>query len=164
MPENALMRRAIVSLIACAACSCATGLGPGAKLAPLWKPVALGADANRLKIEPLNSVARLGESAHLRVLSTQAGTADCKTADGEALGGDAEGLAIPSPALAAPVEIVCKIGDATARAQVTFTDSKSLPVADPYAGGVALFKLRELDEPWKEPVARKSVGLDTLDP
>jgi hypothetical protein len=59
---------------------------------------------------------------------------------------------------------VCKVGGATARAQVTFTDSRTLPVADPYAGGVALFKLRELDKPWKEPVGRKSLGLDTLDP
>ena len=158
------MRRGFLVLLACGLGACATSLGPEAKLAPLWKPVALGADANRLKIEPVNSAARMGESAHLHVLSTQTATADCKTADGEVLGGDAEGLVVPSPAVATPVEVVCKVGDATARAQVTFTDSRILPVADPYAGGVALFKLRELHQPWKTPVGKKSVGLDTLDP
>lgn len=157
------MRRGFLALLACGLWACATSVGPEAKLAPLWRPVALGADANRLKVEPLNSAARMGESAHLRVLSTQTGTADCKTADGELLGGDAEGLVVPSPPVAAPVEVVCKVGDASARAQVTFTDSRTLPVADPYAGGVALFKLRELEKPWKEPVGRKSLGLDSLD-
>ena len=36
-------------------------------------------------------------------------------------------------------------------------------MTDPYAGGVALFKLRELAKPWKAPSARKSLGLDSLD-
>ena len=158
------MRRQLLCVpVLCALAACATHLGD-AKLSPLWRSVAAGADANRLKIEPMNSVARMGDSAHLRVLSTLSGTADCKTAAGEALGGDAAGLVVPSPAAAAPVEVVCKLGDASARAQVTFSDSKVLPVADPYAGGVALFKLRELHEKWKTPVAVKSVGLDTLDP
>jgi hypothetical protein len=76
------MRRGFLGFLACALWACATAMGPEAKLAPLWRPVALGADANRLKIEPLNSVAVLGQAAHLRVLSTQTATADCKTADG----------------------------------------------------------------------------------
>jgi hypothetical protein len=89
------MRRGFLALLACGKWACATATGPEAKLAPLWKPVALGADATRLKIEPLNSVA-LGEAAHLRVLSTQTATADCKTADGEVLGGDAHWGFLPS--------------------------------------------------------------------
>ncbi|HTO68651.1 MAG TPA: S8 family serine peptidase [Myxococcota bacterium] len=162
------MRREFLGRVACvAACvawACATGGGFAAKLAPLWRPVAAGADANRLRIEPLNSAARLGESAHLRVLSRETAAATCVTADGEQLGGDAQGLVVPSPAAAAPVEIVCKSGGAQAHAQVTFTDSHSLPVADPYAGGVVLFKLRQLGKPFTDGAARKSLGSDTLDP
>ena len=71
------MRRGFLVFLACGLGACASALGPEAKLAPLWKPVALGADANRLKIEPVNSAARMGESAHLHVLSTQTATADC---------------------------------------------------------------------------------------
>jgi hypothetical protein len=133
------------------------------KLAPLWRAVSPTSDANRLRIEPLNAVARLGESAHLSVLSTQSVAASCQTADGDGLGGDAQGLVVPSPAVPAPIEVICKAGDAQARAQVTFTDSKTLPVSDPYAGGVVLFKLRELDKPFTDGTARKSLGLRSLD-
>ncbi|HXZ86882.1 MAG TPA: S8 family serine peptidase, partial [Myxococcota bacterium] len=161
------MRRRISArracLLACLAWACATGGGPDAKLGPLWRAIAPTADANRLRIEPLNSVARMGESAHLQVLSTQSLAASCQTADGEGLGGDAQGLVVPAPPVPAPVEVICKAGDAQARAQVTFTDSKSLPVADPYAGGVVLFKLRELRKPFSDGSARKSLGLDSLD-
>ncbi len=138
-------------------------MGPQSGLAPLWQPVTATADVDRFRIEPLNSAARLGENARVRVLSRLDATATCQTADGEPLGGDAQGLVVPSPAVAVPVEIVCKAGDATARAQVTFTDSRTLPVADPYAGGVVLFKLRELSDPFTDAVARKSLDLDSLD-
>lgn len=142
---------------------CATGMGPQSRLGPLWQPVTASADVDRFRIEPLNGVARVGETARLSVLSRLDATATCQTADGEPLGGDAQGLIVPSPSVPAPVEIVCKAGDASARAQVTFTDSQTLPVADPYAGGVVLFKLRELSEPFTDGAARKSLDLDSLD-
>jgi hypothetical protein len=163
MAEDPRMRRGIIGLVCLFLVSCAAGLGPKSKLAPLWQPVTLGADADKLRIEPLNSVARMGESARVRVLSRLDAAATCQTSDGEPLGGDAQGLAVPSPAAPAPVEIVCQAGGASARAQVTFTDSRTLPVTDPYAGGVALFKLRELPDAFTDANARKSVGLDSLD-
>ncbi|MFI5314774.1 MAG: S8 family serine peptidase [Myxococcota bacterium] len=157
------MRRGFIALLCGSLWACATGLGPESQLAPLWRPVAATADADRLRIEPRNAVARLGENARLQVQSTLNASASCQTADGEGLSGDAEGLVVPSPSVPTPVEVVCQAGDARARAQVTFTDSKTLPVADPYAGGVVLFKLRELPDAFKDGVARKSLGLDSLD-
>ena len=157
------MRRGFIAFLACGLWACATGLGPESRLAPLWRPVTAGADADQLRIEPLNVVARVGESARLTVLSRQDASASCQTADGEPLSGDSEGLVVPSPAVPAPVEVVCQAGEARARAQVTFTDSKTLPVADPYAGGVVLFKLRELPRGFKDAVARKSLDIDSLD-
>jgi hypothetical protein len=125
--------------------------------------VAASADANRLRIEPLNGVARLGEKGRFHVLTTQSASVGCKTADGETLYGEGDAVVVPSPSVAVPVEVVCQAGDATARAQITFTDSKTLPVANPYAGGVVLFKLRELEKQWTEPVARTSVGAESFD-
>jgi hypothetical protein len=144
--------------------SCATSpLAPTQALAPLWQSVPpAGADAT-LKIEPANSAARLGENARLRVLSSAADTVSCQTADGEALGGDAAGLVVPPPAVPAPVTVVCQAAGARAEAQVTFTDARTLPLADPYAGAVVLFKLRELPEPWTDAKAKSSLGLRSLD-
>ena len=155
------MRRGILALGVCLL-SCAS-LEQKAELAPLWKPVAATADADKLRIDPLNSVARMGDKGRLHVATTLATPVACTTADGETLYGEGDALIVPAPAVPAPVEVVCKSGEAQARAQVTFTDSQTLPVADPYAGGVVLFKLRELDQPWKDGTARKSLGLRSLD-
>jgi hypothetical protein len=144
--------------------SCATSpLAPTQALAPLWRPVSPAGAAATLKIEPANSAARLGESARLRVLSSEADTVSCQTADGEPLGGDAQGLVVPAPAVPSPVTVVCQAAGARAEAQVTFTDSRTLPLADPYAGAVVLFKLRELPDPWTDAKARDSLGLRSLD-
>src|SRR5262245_57117406 len=124
------MRRGIIAISVIGLWACASGIGTQSRLAPLWAPVTATADVDRFRIEPLNSAARLGENARVRVLSRLEATATCQTADGEQLGGDAQGLIVPSPAVPAPVEVVCKAGDASARAQVTFTDSRTLPVAD----------------------------------
>jgi len=156
------MRRGILALGVCLA-SCATGLGQKAELAPLWKPVAATADADKLRIDPLNSAVRMGDKGRLHVATTLTTPVACTTADGETLYGEGDALVVPAPAVPAPVEVVCKSGEAVAHAQVTFTDSQTLPVADPYAGGVVLFKLRELDEPFKDGTARKSLGLRGFD-
>jgi hypothetical protein len=163
MPENPCMKRGFIALAAGCLWACATGMGLESKLSPLWRAVTASADADKLRVEPLNGVARLGENARLRVLSRLEAGVGCQTADGEALAGDGDMLVVPSPSVPAPVEVVCQAGGARAHAQVTFTDSKTLPVADPYAGGVVLFKLRELSKPFTSTVARKSLGLDSLD-
>jgi hypothetical protein len=156
------MRRGILAVGLCLV-SCATGIGEKSQLAPLWKAVAGTADTDKLRIDPLNSVARMGDKGRLHVATTLASPVSCTTADGEPLYGEGDALVVPAPAVPAPVEVVCQSGAARARAQVTFTDSQTLPVADPYAGGVVLFKLRELDEPFKDGTARKSLGLPGLD-
>ncbi|HTO53938.1 MAG TPA: S8 family serine peptidase [Myxococcota bacterium] len=156
------MKKGILALAACLV-SCATGSGPGSDLAPLWRAVSASADADKLRIEPLNGAARMGDKARLHVLTTLATPVACTTADGEPLYGEGDALVVPAPAVPAPVEVVCKSGEAQAHAQVTFTDSQTLPVADPYAGGVVLFKLRELDDAFSDGKARKSVGSKSLD-
>ena len=167
MPEDPCMKKGFIGAFSAVglAClwACATGIGPASKLSPLWRAVAATADADKLRIEPLNGVAHLGEGARLRVLTRLDAAVGCQTADGEALSGDGDMLVVPSPPVPAPVEVVCRAGEARARAQVTFTDSVTFPVADPYAGGVVLFKLRELPKPFTSAVARKSLGLDSLD-
>lgn len=144
-------------------CACATVLEPLPQLPPAWQPVSEPGDPDALRVTPLHSAARLGESATLRVEGARAGEATCQLADGEPLplaGGE---LRVPSPAVATPATVLCQSGELRAEAQVTFSDARTFPVADPYAGGVVLFKLRELPEPWGEPVARDSLGLPPLD-
>lgn len=144
-------------------CGCATVLSPLPALPPLWRPAPEPEAPDGLRIEPRNLSARLSETASLRVLGTGAADARCQLSDGEALELRADGLRLASPGFAAPVSILCQAGELHAEAQVTFTDSRTLPVADPYQGGVVLFKLRELPEPFREPVARTEVGLPSLD-
>ncbi len=144
-------------------CACATVLEPLPQLPPAWQPVSEPGDPDALRVTPLHSASRLGEAAQLRVEGTRAGEAVCQLADGEALALAGAGLRVPSPGVATPATVLCHAGELRAEAQVTFTDARTLPVADPYAGGVALFKLRELPEPWGEPVARESLGLPSLD-
>src|SRR5215468_7178313 len=114
------MRRGILAL-ALGLSSCATGIGRKAELAPLWKPVVATADADKLRIDPLNSAAHMGDPARLHVATTLSSPVSCTTADGETLFGEGDALVVPAPALPSPVEVVCKAGDAQARAQVTFT-------------------------------------------
>ena len=157
------MRRGFFGFVWAGVClwlsGCATVLSPLPALAPLWRPAPVPGAPDGLRIEPRNLSARLGEAASLRVLGTGAADARCQLSDGEALELGAEGLHVPSPGFAAPVSILCQAGELRAEAQVTYTDSRTLPVADPYQGGVVLFKLRELPEPFREPVARDRLGL-----
>ena len=144
-------------------CACATVLSPSPDLPPLWQPAAAPGDPDALHIEPRNASARLGEVALLHVAGASAGVARCQLSDGESLALDGGQLRVPSPAVATPATVLCQAGELRADAQVTFTDSRTLPVSDPYQGGVVLFKLRSLPEPWREPVARETLGLSELD-
>ncbi len=144
-------------------CACATVLEPSPALPPLWRPAAAPGDAETLRIEPRNSSATLGAEATLRVLGTAAADARCQQSDGEPLAQGIDGLRVPSPSVASPATVLCQAGELRAEAQVTFTDSQTLPVADPYQGGVVLFKLRRLPEPFREPVSRDALGLAPLD-
>jgi len=143
--------------------ACATALLPGPELPPLWRAVGAPAEPEVLRVEPLNSASRLGEEVVLHVAGTRAGEAICQLSDGESLALSGGSLRVPSPSVATPATIVCHAGELRAEAQITFTDARTLPVADPYVGGVVLFKLRELPTPFKEPVARAKVGLPSLD-
>ena len=144
-------------------CACATALLPAPALPPLWRPAALPGDPDGLRIEPRNSSARLGSEARLRVVGASAADARCQLSDGEALAKDGDGLRVPSPSVASPATVLCHSGELRAEAQVTFTDAQTLSVADPYQGGVVLFKLRQLAEAFREPVSRASLGLAPLD-
>ncbi len=144
-------------------CACATVLQPSPALPPLWRPAAPPGDPDTLRIEPGNSSARLGGAALLRVTGASAADALCQLSDGEPLAKDGERLRVPSPSVASPATVLCHAGELRAEAQVTFTDAQTLSVADPYQGGVVLFKLRQLAEAFREPVARESLGLSSLD-
>ncbi len=154
------LARASVGLLLCA---CATVLMPSPALPPVWQPAEAPGDPDALRIEPRNTAARLGEESLLQVAGARAGDASCQLSDGAALALDAGQLRVPSPSVATPATVVCQAGELRAEAQVTFTDSRTLPVSDPYQGGVVLFKLRSLPEPWGEPVARAALGLAPLD-
>jgi subtilase family protein len=156
------MKKGILAVGVCLL-SCVTGGGPKQELGSLWHAVTASADADKLRIDPLNSVARMGDKGRLHVATTLTTPVSCTTADGEPLYGEGDALIVPAPAVPAPVDVVCKSGEAQAHAQVTFTDSATLPVPNPYAGGVVLFKLRELDTPFIDGTARKSLGLSSLD-
>ena len=143
--------------------ACATALLPAPALPPLWRPAVAPGDPEALGIEPLNSAAVVGSEARLKVLGANAADARCQLSDGEALELSGGVVRVPSPSVATPATVLCQAGELRAEAQVTFTDAKTLPVADPYQGGVVLFKLRQLPEPWKEPVSRETLGLDPLD-
>jgi hypothetical protein len=153
----------VVGWVGVLLCACATVLEPSPALPPLWRPAIAPGDAETLRIEPRNSSAVLGSEAMLRVSGTGAADARCQLADGEPLVQERDSLRVPSPSVASPATVLCHAGELRAEAQVTFTDAQTLPVADPYQGGVVLFKLRQLGEAFREPVARDSLGFATLD-
>ncbi len=160
---NTGFRGWVISGLGLSLCACATALLPAPSLPPLWRAAAAPGDADALRIEPLNSAAQLGQDARLSVRGARAAEASCQLADGEALALEGELVRVPSPPVAAPATVLCQAGELRAEAQVTFTDSVSLPVADPYGGGVVLFKLRALPRAFTEPLGRDALGLDPLD-
>src|SRR5262249_21393014 len=72
-------------------------------------------------------------------------------------------LEIHSPERPGVVDVLCGVDGTRAAAQVTFTDAQTLPLVDAYAGGVALFKLRELPVPPEPWTGTRVLGHPTLD-
>lgn len=128
---------------------------------PLWAAPAAAEHPELLRIEPRTLAVRLGETVRLELLGERAAAARCSWSGVE---GAAPPLNVASPALPGPVELICVDGEVSAAAQLTFTEAATLPVLDPYAGGVVLFKLaRRPPRPLDGPVGRQSVGLASLD-
>jgi subtilisin family serine protease len=157
-------RTAARALLGCALLAGAGCRLPEARSGPalpeLWRPPEAAAEPERLRIEPVHAVARLGESVQLRVAGMLAARARCVAASGEMEAPPA--LEVPSPDSPGVVDVLCGVDGARAAAQVTFTDAQALPVADPYAGGVALFKLRRRAGALP-PVGTRVLGVPSLD-
>jgi subtilisin family serine protease len=140
---------------------------PGARPAPelqlpeLWRAPEAAPQPERLRIEPVHAVAGLGESVALHVEGLGAAHARCVTASGETEAPPV--LEISSPETPGIVEVLCGADGARAAAQVTFTDAQTRPAADPYAGGVALFKLRKAAAGLDPRTATRTLGSATLD-
>jgi len=141
--------------------SCVTPTqAPVPSLPPLWRPPPKPEQPALLRIEPRLSAARLGESATLRVVGELAGGVQCRGPAGPISGPELQVSGPPQPAV---VNVSCASAAVSAEAQVTFTDSATLPVDDPYGGGVALFKLRDDPAVPLDPVGRRELGFPALD-
>ncbi len=132
---------ALLASLALAGCT-GPALTPGTPAGDLWRPPPVAAAPEQLRVVPAHAVARVGEIAQLRVEGALAPGARCVL-----LGRESEPpprIEVPSPATPGVVDVLCSNGEVLAAGQVTFTDAWTLPLRDPYAGGVALFKLRDL--------------------
>lgn len=126
----------------------------------LWRPPAAPSDPALLSIEPARVAVRVGELATLRVEGSRAHKARCTWQAGAS-----QDPRLRIGPLSAPgvVDVVCRAGELSVNAQVTFTDAELHAMRDPYAGGVALFKLRQTPDDASSPVGRQSLGFPTLD-
>ena len=116
-----------------------------------------------LRIEPARLARPLGEAASLRVRGSSAEGTRCSSAEG-ALTRRSDGtLSVPSLLRPGVVEVTCQSDGLRAFAQVTFTDARVLPLRDPYAGGVVLFKLRRAPTDPADPRGRQALGLPSFD-
>ena len=154
-------RAAVMALVLCALVACAPGNAvrepPLARLPQFWEQPAPPDEPARLALEPRVSVARLGDAVVLTLHGSSAADASCsRPREGFA-------LAIASPSEPSVVEIECSSGVLSARAQVTFTDAVDLHVADPYAGGVVLFKLRRTPPVPLQARGRRALGFRSLE-
>jgi len=130
-------------------------------LPALWSAPAAASAPEQLRVEPVHAVARLGESVRLRVLGALAHRVRCVTPEGET--GAPPELEIESPAEPGVLDVLCGVDGVRAAAQITFTEAQALPVADPYTGGVVLFKLRKLAAPLDPLTATRELGHPSLD-
>ncbi|MCH6561496.1 MAG: S8 family serine peptidase [Myxococcales bacterium] len=153
------MWRVLCSLFCLATLACVSP----APTAPLARPPAAPERPQALRIEPARIALPLGQAASLRVRGSAAGEARCSSSEG-ALPRLPDGrLSIASPSGPGVVEVSCQSDTRRAFAQVTFTTARVLPLRDPYAGGVVLFKLRRAPVDPHEPRGRQTLGLPTLD-
>ncbi|MBW2281674.1 MAG: S8 family serine peptidase [Deltaproteobacteria bacterium] len=130
---------------------------PPEPLPELWTAPQKPDDAERLTLEPRVGVARIGEPVTLVLHGRDAGGAECS------LPRQGFSLRVESPASPGVVEVQCTSAHLAAFAQVTFTDAATLPVADPYSGGVVLFKLREAPAFALDAVGRRDLGFAGLE-
>lgn len=148
-------------------CSGISGGGPAPapvrEVAP-WRPPAVATDPGALSIQPVSLAVPRAEVVELRLAGARAGDAHCTWSGGEArgpvlhvtargAGGEGTGT----------LDIQCRAGEARADAQLTYTDARTLPVRDPYAGGVALFKTRRSPEPFAGGRGTQALGIPSVD-
>ncbi|MCP4006189.1 MAG: S8 family serine peptidase [bacterium] len=127
----------------------------------LWQPAMAPSDPAQLRVEPANIVASMGESARLTLAGRAIAGASCLYTGGVI--GTLPTIEIKSPLQPGPIDILCHNGELNAHAQVTFVETAELPVTDPYAGGVALFKLRRLKRYLDSPEGTQKLGHYGLD-
>ncbi len=124
-----------------------------------WRTPGATSHREELRLEPARIAATLSSEAPLRVLGSLAASATCRAGAREVAGpelvvsGGSEGV----------VDVECRAGDRVARAQVTFTSARLLPLADPYAGGVILLRTRLRPTEPLGAEGRARVGLPALD-
>lgn len=153
--------RGISALGLCAALvACASPSGQSSRTATLATPPPAPSNESALRVEPITSVVQVGQAATLRVRGHGRSKAQCSWSKGSSKG---PSLSIGPPANPGVVDVVCTSAGHRAEAQVTFTDAALHPVTDPYAGGVALFKLRKQPDGMWDPLGRRDLGLGSTD-
>lgn len=156
-------RRVCIALSLCAfACANPAGFAPQAHqdLPRLWRAPDPPSDGALLRIEPRHAALRIGDSTTLGLEGRDAADARC-SASGRTLRGPE--FRIEAPVAPGVVDVVCRSGEAVAYAQVTVTDAAQVPLRDPYAGGVVLFKTRRNPRGVLGPVGTRATGLPALD-
>ena len=134
------MRGRAAALCCTALLACLTSASPERPRSPLWTAPDPPDDPGWLRIEPgPASVQTLGEPARLRLRGRAASGAHCLWGDE---GHGSGRLRIASPERPGVVEVRCRSGMQRASAQVTFTDAALRVGTHPYAGALALIKLR----------------------
>lgn len=154
------MRSVLCTLAGLVLWACASPFPAAVPEQLLWRPAAAPDAAAQLRIEPARLAVRTGEAVTLRVRGLLARRAHCSGAQMIGSDGTLELAARSTPGVS---DVVCRVAELQASAQVTFTRARVLPNADPYAGGIVLFKLRRTPTDATNPVGRRATGLRSLD-
>jgi subtilisin family serine protease len=149
-----------VAILALAGCQLQPASTPEPALA-VWRAPARASEPEKLRVVPAHQVARLGETASLRIEGAHASRALCVMQDRQTE--RPPRLEVPSPEAPGVIDVLCGADGVRAAAQVTFTAAESLPLVDPYAGGVVLFKLRRPPRGLEAGRGSQSLGLRELD-
>ncbi|MFQ5514188.1 MAG: S8 family serine peptidase [Myxococcota bacterium] len=147
----------------------ALGLGVAACLSPvrgsdprlaLWRPPSAPTDPLQLHVEPARLAVPLGTPVVLRLRGALANDASCHWAGGN---GDGPRIKLPPRFEPGPLRVRCRAEASVAEAQITYTAARRIPRADPYGGGVVLFKLRRRPDSPGNPSGTRKLGIRTLD-
>jgi hypothetical protein len=160
--DPAYVRGVACALVGLWALACARPPEPPATPAlalERWQAPAAAEHPEELSLEPPRVAATVSSEVRLRALGSLRARATCRTGARELAGPE---LVVSAPAEGA-VDVECRAGDRVARAQVTFTSARLLPLADPYAGGVILLRTRWRPTEPLGPEGRARVGLPALD-